>query len=167
MGEVWQAEDTVLGRTVAVKLLRREYADDATFLTRFRNEARHTAGLSHPGIALVYDFGEGKEEEGGSPYLVMEHVPGEPLSTIVSREGTLTPERTMDVVGQAALGLQAAHDAGVIHRDVKPGNILVTPDGAVKVTDFGIARATNAVPLTDRKSVVEGKSVDLGGRRII
>ncbi len=148
MGEVWQAEDTVLGRTVAVKLLRREYADDSTFLARFRNEARHTAGLSHPGIAMVYDFGEGTDEEGGSPYLVMEHVPGEPLSTIVSREGTLSPERTLDVVGQAALGLQAAHDAGVIHRDVKPGNILVTPDGAVKVTDFGIARATNAVPLT-------------------
>jgi serine/threonine-protein kinase len=148
MGEVWQAEDTVLGRTVAVKLLRREYADDATFLARFRNEARHTAGLSHPGIALVYDFGEGTDEDGGSPYLVMEHVPGDPLSTIVSREGALSPERTMDVVGQAALGLQAAHDAGVIHRDVKPGNILVTPDGVVKVTDFGIARATNAVPLT-------------------
>jgi serine/threonine protein kinase len=148
MGEVWQAEDTVLGRTVAVKLLRREYADDPTFLARFRNEARHSAGLSHPGIALVYDFGEGTEENGGSPYLVMEHVPGEPLSAIVSREGTLPPDRTLDVIGQAALGLQAAHDAGVVHRDVKPGNILVTPDGVVKVTDFGIARATNAVPLT-------------------
>jgi len=154
MGEVWQAEDTVLGRTVAVKLLRREYADDATFLARFRNEARHTAGLSHPGIALVYDFGEGTEEEGGSPYLVMEHVPGEPLSTIVSREGPLPPERTLDIIGQAALGLQAAHDAGVIHRDVKPGNILVTPDGVVKVTDFGIARATNAVPLTQTGAIM-------------
>ena len=148
MGEVWKAEDTTLGRTVAIKLLRREYADDPTFLARFRNEAVHTAGLSHSGIALVYDFGEGTEDEGGSPYLVMEYVPGEPLSTIVSREGALTPERTLDIVGQAALGLQAAHDAGVVHRDVKPGNILVTPDGVVKVTDFGIARATNAVPLT-------------------
>ena len=148
MGEVWQAEDTTLGRTVAIKLLRREYADDPTFLARFRNEAVHTAGLSHSGIAVVYDFGEGTEEEGGSPYLVMEYVPGEPLSTIVSREGALAPQRTLDIVGQAALGLQAAHDAGVVHRDVKPGNILVTPDGSVKVTDFGIARATNAVPLT-------------------
>ena len=82
MGEVWQAEDTVLGRDLAVKVLRREYAADPTFLARFRNEARHTAGLSHPGIALVYDFGEGETEEGGSPYLVMEHVPGEPLSTM-------------------------------------------------------------------------------------
>jgi serine/threonine-protein kinase len=78
----------------------------------------------------------------------MEHVPGEPLSTLVSREGALSPERTLDIIGQAALGLQAAHDAGVIHRDVKPGNILVTPDGEVKITDFGIARATNSVPLT-------------------
>jgi eukaryotic-like serine/threonine-protein kinase len=78
----------------------------------------------------------------------MEHVPGEPLSAILSREETLSPERTLDVIGQAALGLQAAHDAGVVHRDVKPGNILVTPDGTVKVTDFGIARAANAVPLT-------------------
>ena len=148
MGEVWRGEDTVLRRTCAVKILRREYADDPTFLARFRNEARHTAGLTHAGIAAVYDFGEGDEDCGGSPYLVMEHVPGEPLSALVSREGTLSPERTLDVIGQAALGLQAAHDAGVVHRDVKPGNIMVTPDGVVKLTDFGIARATNAVPLT-------------------
>ena len=153
MGEVWQAQDDVLGRDVAVKILRREYADDATFLERFRAEARHTAGLSHPNIAAVYDFGEGREE-GGSPYLVMEHVPGEPLSALVSREGRLGPDRTLDIVGHAALGLQAAHDAGVIHRDVKPGNILVTPDGAVKITDFGIARATNSVPLTQTGAIM-------------
>jgi serine/threonine-protein kinase len=154
MGEVWRAEDTVLGRTVAVKVLRREYADDPTFLERFRAEARHTAGLSHAGIAAVYDFGEGRDDEGGSPYLVMEHVPGEPLSALVSREGVLTPERTLDIIGQAALGLQAAHDAGVIHRDVKPGNILVTPEGVVKITDFGIARATNSVPLTQTGAIM-------------
>jgi serine/threonine protein kinase len=118
MGEVWRAEDTVLGRDVAVKVLRREYADDPTFLARFRNEARHTAGLSHAGIAAVYDFGEGSPEEGGSPYLVMEYVPGEPLSALLSREGSLPAERTLDIVGQTALGLQAAHEAGVIHRDV-------------------------------------------------
>ena len=153
MGEVWQAQDDVLGRGVAVKILRREYADDSTFLERFRAEARHTAGLSHPNIAAVYDFGEGRED-GGSPYLVMEHVPGEPLSTLVSREGRLTPDRTLDIIGHAALGLQAAHDAGVIHRDVKPGNILVTPDGVVKITDFGIARATNSVPLTQTGAIM-------------
>jgi serine/threonine-protein kinase len=154
MGEVWRAEDDVLGRDVAVKILRREYADDPTFLERFRAEARHTAGLSHPNIAAVYDFGEGKDGRDGSPYLVMEYVPGEPLSTVVSREGRLAPDRTLDVIGQAALGLQAAHDAGVIHRDVKPGNILVTPDGAVKITDFGIARATNSVPLTQTGAIM-------------
>ncbi len=154
MGEVWAAEDTVLGRQVAVKVLRREYADDPTFLTRFRNEAKHTAGLSHQGIAAVYDFGEGQDDEGGSPFLVMELVPGEPLSALMSREGALSPERTLDIIGQAALGLQAAHEAGVIHRDVKPGNILVTPDGVVKVTDFGIARATNAVPLTQTGAIM-------------
>ena len=154
MGEVWHAEDTVLGRDVAIKVLRREYADDPTFLARFRNEARHTAALSHQGIAAVYDFGEGDPDEGGSPYLVMEHVPGEPLSTLLSREGSLSPERTLDIVGQTAFGLQAAHDAGVIHRDVKPGNILVTPTGTVKVTDFGIARAANAVPLTQTGAIM-------------
>lgn len=156
MGDVWRADDVVLGRTVAVKILRREYADDPTFLARFKAEARHTAGLSHANVAAVYDFGEGGEggEQDGSPYLVMEHVPGEPLSTLVAREGALSPERTLAVIGQAALGLQTAHDAGVIHRDVKPGNILVTPDGTVKVTDFGIARAAGAVPLTQTGAIM-------------
>ncbi|MGH8968925.1 MAG: serine/threonine protein kinase [Actinomycetes bacterium] len=143
MGEVWRASDQVLGREVAVKVLRREYADDPTFLERFRGEARHTAGLSHPGIATVYDYGEDD-----SPYLVMEHVPGEPLSAVISRHGAMAPERVLDMVGQSALALQAAHDAGVIHRDVKPGNLMVRPDGTVKVTDFGIARAADSAPLT-------------------
>jgi serine/threonine-protein kinase len=153
MGEVWNAQDEVLGRGVAVKILRREYADDPTFLERFRAEARHTANLSHPNIAAVYDFGDGGSEDGGSPFLVMEHVPGEPLSDAVSR-GPLPADRTLEVVGQAALGLQAAHDAGVIHRDVKPGNILVMPDGQVRITDFGIARATNSVPLTQTGAIM-------------
>ena len=163
MGEVWRADDEVLGREVAVKILRREYADDSTFLERFRAEARHTAGLAHSGIAAVYDFGEGDTGAGdtgsgdtaqASPYLVMEHVPGEPLSALIARDGALSPQRTMDVVGQAALALQAAHDAGVVHRDVKPGNILITPAGQVKITDFGIARATNSVPLTQTGAIM-------------
>jgi len=149
MGEVWRASDQVLGREVAVKVLRREYADDPTFLARFRGEARHTAGLSHPGIATVYDYGEDD-----SPYLVMEHVPGEPLSAVISRDGAMAPERVLDLVGQSALALQAAHDAGVIHRDVKPGNLLVRPDGTVKVTDFGIARAADSAPLTRSGAVM-------------
>jgi serine/threonine-protein kinase len=154
MGEVWRATDEVLGRPVAVKILRREYADDPTFLERFRAEARHAANLSHPGVAAVYDFGEGKGTESGSPFLVMELVPGEPLSALVGRVGALGPERTLDVIGQAALALQAAHDAGVIHRDVKPGNILVTPGDEVKITDFGIARAANSAPLTQTGAIM-------------
>jgi serine/threonine-protein kinase len=144
MGEVWAATDEVLGRPVAVKILRREYADDPTFLERFRAEARHAAGLSHSGIAAVYDYGE----DDGSPFIVMELVPGEALSAEMAREGAIAPDRTLDIIGQAALALQVAHDGGVIHRDVKPGNLLLTPDGTVKITDFGIARATNSVPLT-------------------
>jgi tRNA A-37 threonylcarbamoyl transferase component Bud32 len=150
MGEVWRATDSLLGRAVAVKVLKPEYAADPHFLERFRSEARHTASLSHPGIANVFDYGE----VGDKAYLVMELVAGEPLSAILGRDGRLTPASTLDIVGQAALALQAAHDAGVIHRDVKPGNILIRPDGVVKVTDFGIARAVDAAPVTQTGMVV-------------
>ena len=150
MGEVWRADDTVLGRTVAVKTLKPEYIDDEEFRARFRAEARHAAGLVHPGIASVYDFGESSDRA----WLVMELVEGEPLSTLLRREGTLSPDRTLDVVAQTAAALQVAHEGGLVHRDVKPGNLLVRPDGVVKVTDFGIASATDAVPLTRTGSVV-------------
>lgn len=150
MGEVWRARDELLDRDVAVKLLKREYADDDGFIERFRAEARHTAGLAHPGIAGVYDYGEGA----GTSYLVMELVPGEPLSALLKVEGRLSAERTLDVLVQAARALDAAHQGGVIHRDVKPGNILVCPDGTVKLTDFGIARAADAVPLTQTGMVM-------------
>ncbi|MDQ1602973.1 MAG: eukaryotic-like serine/threonine-protein kinase, partial [Actinomycetota bacterium] len=150
MGEVWRGSDQVLGRDVAVKILRREYADDPTFLERFRAEARHTAGLSHPGIAAVYDYGE----EDGSSYLVMELVPGEPLATTIARDGAMSAERTLDLIAQSGFALQAAHDAGVIHRDIKPGNLLHTDDGTVKITDFGIARAANSVPLTQTGAIM-------------
>jgi len=158
MGEVWRAVDTTLDRQVAVKALKAEYADDPDFLARFRAEARHTAALLHPGIAGVYDYGEVGDGQGRSgattAYLVMELVDGEPLSTVLSREGRLDPPRALDVIGQAALALQAAHDAGVVHRDVKPGNLLVRPDGVVKVTDFGIARATDTAPITATGTVL-------------
>jgi len=153
MGEVWRAQDTVLGREVAVKCLRPEYVDDAEFRERFRAEARHAAGLSHPGIASVFDYGEQVEPEKAA-WLVMELVEGEPLSALLRREGRLQPAQAMDIVGQAAMALEAAHVAGVVHRDVKPGNLLVRPDGVIKVTDFGIARATDAVPLTRTGTVV-------------
>jgi protein kinase-like protein/PASTA domain-containing protein len=150
MGEVWRASDVLLRRKVAVKVLKPEYAADPHFVERFRNEARHTAALSHPGIANVFDYGE----IGDMAYLVMELVDSEPLSTVLARDGRLTPASTLDIVGQAALALQAAHEAGVIHRDVKPGNILIRPDGVVKVTDFGIARVVDAAPVTQTGMVV-------------
>jgi beta-lactam-binding protein with PASTA domain/tRNA A-37 threonylcarbamoyl transferase component Bud32 len=153
MGEVWRGEDVVLGRPIAVKCLKPEYVDDAEFRERFRGEARHAAALSHPGIASVYDYGEQVEPETAA-WLVMELVEGEPLSALLAREGRLTADRTLDIVGQAALALEAAHAIGVVHRDVKPGNLLVRPDGVVKVTDFGIARAADAVPITRTGSLV-------------
>jgi eukaryotic-like serine/threonine-protein kinase len=144
MGEVWAGHDHVLDREVAVKLLRREYADDAGFVERFRAEARHAASLSHPSIASVYDYGE----LDGSAYLVMELVPGQSLSSILAARGSLPADEAVPLLQQAAQGLQAAHAAGLVHRDVKPGNLLVTPDGQVKITDFGIARAGGQAPLT-------------------
>ncbi|MEU6424311.1 protein kinase [Microbispora sp. NPDC046973] len=144
MGEVWRADDELLGREVAIKLLGRHVAGDATFRDRFRSEARITAALTDPGIAQVFDYGESD----GLAYLVMELVRGEPLSAILARNGTLGPDVTLDIVEQTARGLHAAHRAGVIHRDVKPGNLLVTESGQVKITDFGIARALEAAPLT-------------------
>ena len=144
MGEVWKATDSVIGRTVAIKILKDEYMGDPGFLERFRAEARHAALVNHEGIANVYDYGE----EQGSAYIVMELVPGEPLSTIIEREGKLPPNRVLGIVAQTAMALQAAHDAGLVHRDIKPGNLLITPDGRVKITDFGIARIADQVPLT-------------------
>jgi tRNA A-37 threonylcarbamoyl transferase component Bud32 len=154
MGEVWQARDRTLGRIVAVKVLRSEYTGDSSFLIRFRNEARHTAALSHPNIASVYDYGETTQEGQRLAYLIMEFVEGKPLVTILAERGRLTPEQTLDVLGQAGDGLSAAHAAGMVHRDIKPGNLLVRPDGVVKLTDFGIAYARDAAPLTRTGMVV-------------
>lgn len=144
MGEVWEATDHVIGRTVAIKILKDEYMGDPGFLERFRAEARHAALVNHEGIASVFDYGE----ENGSAFLVMELVPGEALSTILEREASLSTDKTLDIVAQTAAALQAAHAAGLVHRDIKPGNLLITPDGRVKITDFGIARIADQVPLT-------------------
>ncbi len=144
MGEVWEATDHVIGRTVAIKILKDEYMGDPGFLERFRAEARHAALVNHEGIASVFDYGE----ENGSAFLVMELVPGEALSTILERDGSLSTDKTLDIVAQTSLALQAAHAAGLVHRDIKPGNLLITPDGRVKITDFGIARIADQVPLT-------------------
>lgn len=144
MGEVWQATDLVIGRTVAIKILKDEYLGDPGFLERFRAEARHAALVNHEGIANVFDYGE----EDGSAYLVMELVPGEALSAVLERERVLPSDKVLDYVAQTASALQAAHQAGLVHRDIKPGNLLITPDGRVKITDFGIARIADQVPLT-------------------
>ncbi|MBL3685379.1 serine/threonine protein kinase [Leucobacter zeae] len=144
MGEVWKATDSIIGRTVAIKILKDEYMGDPGFLERFRAEARHAALVNHEGIANVFDYGE----EQGSAYIVMELVPGEPLSSIIEREGRLPANRVLGIVAQTATSLQAAHDAGLVHRDIKPGNLLITPEGRVKITDFGIARIADQVPLT-------------------
>ena len=144
MGEVWQATDLVIGRTVAIKILKDEYLGDPGFLERFRAEARHAALVNHEGIANVFDYGE----EDGSAYLVMELVPGEALSAILERERVLPTDKVLDIVAQTASALQAAHAAGLVHRDIKPGNLLITPECRVKITDFGIARIADQVPLT-------------------
>ena len=144
MGEVWAAHDDVLGRDVAVKVLRGEHADDPAFLARFRTEARHAASLSHPNIASVYDYGE----VDGVSYLVMELVPGEPLSARLTRDGALAPAVAVPLLQQAATALQAAHAVGLVHRDVKPANLLITPQQQVKITDFGIARLGGDDPVT-------------------
>ncbi|PZG05036.1 serine/threonine-protein kinase, partial [Nonomuraea aridisoli] len=150
MGEVWRARDELLGREVAVKILRSHIHADPTFLERFRNEARITAALADPGVAQIFDYGEERD----LAFLVMELVHGEPLSAILARNGALGAEVALDVVHQTAKALHAAHSAGIIHRDIKPGNLLVTPDGVIKVTDFGIARALEAAPVTQTGTVL-------------
>ncbi|MFF5208579.1 protein kinase [Streptosporangium sp. NPDC000396] len=150
MGEVWRAKDELLGREVAVKLLRRHVAADPAFRARFRTEARITAGLSDPAIAQVFDYGEADDVA----YLVMELVSGESLATILARDGRLSVENTLDVIHQTAKGLHAAHSSGIIHRDIKPGNLLVTVTGMIKITDFGIARALEAASVTQTGTVL-------------
>jgi len=139
MGEVWRGTDQILGRPVAIKMLAAAHADDEQFRARFRAEARYASSLSHPGITRVYDYGE--RSPLGGPYLVMELVDGQPLSEIIERYGRLDPYVVLDIVGQAARALDVAHQAGIVHRDIKPGNLLITADGTAKITDFGIAKA--------------------------
>jgi eukaryotic-like serine/threonine-protein kinase len=157
MGQVWRAYDLALHRSVAVKVLRSEYTGDPTFVARFRAEAQHAASLSHPNIAAVFDYGEETAQDGTGEtlaYLVMELVEGEPLSALVAREGALSTETTLSLLRQTAFGLGEAHQAGMVHRDVKPGNILVRPDGSVKITDFGIAWSARSVALTRTGQVI-------------
>ena len=140
MADVWAAEDDVLQRRVAVKVMRPDAEHEELFALRFRDEALHTASLIHTNIATLFDYGEDRE----LAYLVMELVDGKPLSQVIKERGRIEADQVRSVIGQCALALGVAHEAKVVHRDVKPANILVREDGLVKLTDFGIARAADA-----------------------
>ena len=150
MGEVWRAHDETLDRGVAVKVLLPDSAQDEGFVERFRAEARLSSQLSHPNVGTVHDFGE----HDGQAFLVMELMTGEPLSTLINERAPMPHAEVTEILHQTALALQAAHDAGVVHRDVKPANIVVDPQGYAKLTDFGIARALGEASLTQTGEVL-------------
>jgi len=151
MGDVWKGTDEVLGRTVAVKILLPSLLDEPGFAERFRGEARTMATINHPGVVDVYDYGS--DPQAGA-YLVMEYVEGDALSRTLSKVGRLTPARTMALMAQTADALHAAHEKGIVHRDVKPGNLLVRPNGTLVLTDFGIARSAAVGQLTQAGAVL-------------
>ncbi|MEU5908633.1 serine/threonine-protein kinase [Micromonospora sp. NPDC047527] len=154
MGDVWRGTDLILGRQVAVKVLLPALVSDPDFIARFRAEARIMAALRHPGIVQVYDCGEDDLPSGGrADYLVMEFVDGEPLSRRIEAAGRLDVAETMSIVAQAAHALSAAHRGGIVHRDVKPSNLLVQEDGTVVLVDFGVARSTNVTSITSTNAV--------------
>lgn len=150
MGQVWRATDQVLERTVAVKLMRQELVEEAGFAERFLTEARTMAAVRHPGVVAIHDY----QGDANQAFLVMEYVEGESLARRLHRFGHLDPARTMGLIAQAADALHAAHQKGVVHRDIKPGNLLVTPADTVVLTDFGIARSMASTGLTATGAVV-------------
>ncbi|MEU6023799.1 serine/threonine-protein kinase [Micromonospora sp. NPDC047134] len=154
MGDVWRGTDLILGRQVAIKVLLPSLVSDPDFIARFRAEARMMAALRHPGIVQVFDCGEDELADGGrADYLVMEFVTGQPLSKRIEAEGRLDVAETMSVVAQAAQALHAAHQRGIVHRDVKPSNLLVQEDGTVVLVDFGVARSVNVTSITSTNAV--------------
>ena len=144
MGEVWRATDLRSGRAVAAKILRPELTGDEIFLARLRAEAANSRGLRHPNLAVVLDAGE----RDGSGWIIMELVQGRPLSDILEERGTMRPVEILTIMAQVARALQVVHDSGVIHRDVKPSNILINREGLAKLTDFGISTAVHQRPMT-------------------
>jgi eukaryotic-like serine/threonine-protein kinase len=156
MAEVHRGRDLRLGREVAVKVLRSDLARDPSFQVRFRREAQAAASLNHPAIVAVYDTGEDRTTTGATPYIVMEYVEGDTLRDVLRREGRLSPERAMSLAADICGALDFSHRNGIVHRDVKPGNVMITPQGTVKVMDFGIARAVSdsAATMTSTAAVI-------------
>jgi serine/threonine-protein kinase len=156
MAEVHRGRDLRLGREVAVKVLRSDLARDPSFQVRFRREAQAAASLNHPAIVAVYDTGEDRTTSGATPYIVMEYVEGDTLRDVLRREGVLPPDRAMSLTADICAALDFSHRNGIVHRDVKPGNVMITPDGSVKVMDFGIARAVSdsAATMTSTAAVI-------------
>ncbi|SDG86131.1 Stk1 family PASTA domain-containing Ser/Thr kinase [Klenkia brasiliensis] len=156
MAEVHRGRDLRLGREVAVKVLRSDLARDPSFQVRFRREAQAAASLNHPAIVAVYDTGEDRTTTGATPYIVMEYVEGETLRDVLRREGRLEPARAMSLTADICAALDFSHRNGIVHRDVKPGNVMITPQGTVKVMDFGIARAVSdsAATMTSTAAVI-------------
>jgi len=152
MADEYEAEDTLLGRSVAVKLLHANFASDDAFVARFRREAQAAANLSHPNIVAIYDWGQDE----GTHFMVMELIRGRTLREIIKTEGALLPRRSAEISAETAAALAVAHQHGVFHRDIKPGNIMIAEDGSVKVTDFGIARALDDSEELTRTGAVIG-----------
>ena len=152
MADVFRARDSMLERSVAIKVLHETYSDDQSFQDRFKQEARAAANLSHPNIVTVHDFGF----DHGQLFIVMEHIPGKDLKTIIRQRGRYSVEEAIPLIVQACAGIGYAHRAGLVHCDIKPHNMIVTPDGRLKVTDFGIARALSTIMPDERADVVWG-----------
>src|SRR5512140_1460133 len=152
MAQVYRARDLMLERFVAIKMLREDYSSDPVVQVRFRQEAKAVANLSHPNIVTVHDFGYDQ----GKLFIVMEYVPGTNLKVMIDNLGKFSPEDALPIMIQACAGLGYAHRAGIVHCDVKPHNILITPDHRVKVTDFGIARAISGIHPDEQNDVVWG-----------
>ena len=152
MAVVYKAKDRLLNRFVAIKILKPEFIKDPKFIDSFRRESQAAAGLSHPNIVSVFDVGK----EGNIYYIVMEVLEGDTLSDIIRREGHLSEMRAIDIAKQIAQALSSAHKKNIIHRDVKPHNILMSEDGTAKIADFGIAKAVNSGTIVNNTSTVMG-----------
>ncbi len=150
MANVYLAHDTILDRDVAVKVLRGDLADDEKFVRRFQREAIAASSLSHPNIVEMYDVGE----DDGKYFIVMEYIEGQTLKSLIKKRGALTLAEVIDIMDQLTSGIACAHDSYIIHRDIKPQNIMILDDGRVKITDFGIAMALNSNELTQTNSVM-------------